>query len=381
MKLNQKLSLVSESPTVKLNALAQSLIAQGKKVINLAVGELDFATPEYIRTGVGKQLARNKYTPTLGLPSLRQMIAKQVTKDYGMKFGVENVAVTAGSKLGLFEILSVILNRGDQVIVPVPYWVSHLEQIRLLGARPVPVPLTSRFDLDVAEIKKSITKKTKAIILNSPHNPTGGIFSRESLKKLRSLISGKPIYVIVDDVYAKINFSKQYTTPAKFAPNRKYLILASSFSKSQALTGWRIGYVAASREVINGINVIQSHMSGNASIISQLAAIEILKQGDKSDKFVAILRKRRDLVAKALRSIPNISFQIPAGAFYFFIDVSQIDKNSRRFCEKLLTRGLAVVPGEAFGSPGFVRLSFAASEKELKQGLKILEEFCKTFKN
>ncbi|MBI4049514.1 MAG: aminotransferase class I/II-fold pyridoxal phosphate-dependent enzyme [Candidatus Doudnabacteria bacterium] len=381
MKLNRTLPLISESPTVKLNSLAKSLAAGGKKIINLTAGELDFDTPAYIRKAVSKQLINNKYTPTLGFWKLRQMLAKQVTQDYGIKFGPENLAVTAGSKSGLYESLSVILNPGDEVIIPVPYWPTHVQQILLLGAKPVLVPLTAEFDLDVSLIKKKITPKTKAVIFNSPHNPTGTVFSRKALQNLQALLSKRSIYVLSDDVYAKINFDKGYVSPAKFVSNKKFLILISAFSKSQALTGWRIGYVAADKRIIDAINAFQSHMSGNASVISQLAAIEILKRRDKADKFVKVLNKRKNLVTRMLRTIRGISFRIPAGAFYFFIDISRIAKNSERFCQNLLRSGLALVPGEAFGKPGFVRLSFAASNSDLVEGLKILKKFCEQSKS
>ena len=379
MNLNPKTKLITESLTVKLNSLANKLSAEGKDIINLTAGELDFPTPLYIQKEIKRKVNLNKYTPTIGITSLRQAIATQIYKDYRWKITADNVAVTSGGKQALFESMFAILEKGDEVIVPSPDWVTYRHQIVLNDAKPVIVPLDKNFDLDTEKIKKAISQKTKAIILNSPNNPTGSIYSNSALLKLQKIVKNKPIYLIVDNVYGKIVYDKTYRTPAIFAPKKEYLILINSFSKSQALTGWRIGYVVAGEKIIEAIASYQSHTTGNASLISQIAAEKITESGDRTDKFVKILKKRRDLADKLLRAIPNVSYELPRGAFYFFIDVSKIEKDTVKFCKRLLAEGLALVPGEAFGFPGFVRLSFSASAPKLIRGLKIFKRFCQKY--
>ena len=380
MNLNPKTNLISESLTLKLNSLANKLKAEGKDIVNLTAGELDFPTPIFVQKEIKAKVGLNKYTPTGGTTSLRNAIARQVYKDYKWKITSSNVAVTAGGKQALFESMFTILKKGDEVIVPSPDWVTYRYQIILNDATPVIVPLDKKFDLDVEKIKKAISKKTKAIILNSPNNPTGSIYSQASLLKLKKILKNKKIYLIVDDIYSKIVYDKTYKSPVFFASDKKYLILINSFSKSQALTGWRIGYVVANEKIIEAINSYQSHTTGNASLLSQIAAEKIIEKGDKTDGFVKILRARKDLVNNLLSTIPRISYEIPKGAFYYFIDVSKIETNTIKFCEDLLDSGLVLVPGDAFGRKGFVRLSFSAEKSKIVKGIKIFKEFCEKYK-
>ncbi len=379
MLLNPKAELLHESLTIKLNTLANKLISEGKSVVNLTAGELNFPTPKYIQTEVKKNLHLNKYTPTLGAPSLREKIAKKIYKDYKWKVSSKNVGVTAGGKQALYECLFAILTPKDEVIVLSPDWVTYRYQIILNDATPVVVPLNENFDLDIIKIKKAISKKTKAIILNSPNNPTGSIYSKATLLKLKKLLKGKNIYLIVDDIYSKIIYDKTYKSPAIFAPDKEKLILINGFSKSQALTGWRIGYVVASEAIIKVINSFQSHTTGNTSLLSQIAAEKILDTGDQNKKFISGLKKQRALTDNLLRSIPKISYKLPSGAFYFFIDISKIEKDGVKFCETLLKKGLALVPGEAFGRAGYVRLSFSAGREKITKGIKILKTFCEKY--
>lgn len=383
MNLNPKTKLITESLTLKLNALALELAREGKSIINLTAGELDFPTPLYVEKEVKRKLNLNKYTPVGGMPSLREAVARLVGKDYKWKISPANVAITAGGKQALFESMFAILQKGDEVILPAPYWVTYKEQIVLNEAVPVVVPLDKKFDLDVEKIKKAISKKTKAIILTSPNNPTGTIYSKGSLLQLKKFLKNKSIYLIVDDTYSKIVYEKSYISPAMFLPSEtyrdKYLILVNSFSKSAALTGWRIGYVVAAPPVIQAVVSFQSHTTGNASVLSQVAGEVIIKRGDKTENFIKVLKKRRDMADSILCTIPKISYELPQGAFYYFIDVSQIEKNTVKFCEQLLKEGLALVPGEAFGLSGFVRLSFSAGADKLLKGIKIFKKFCEKY--
>ncbi len=380
MDLNPKTKIISESLTLKLNFLAKKLATEGKKIINLTAGELDFPTPLSVQKEIKKNLHLNKYTPTVGFESLRQAVAGLVSREYRWKISPKNVAITSGSKQALFESMFAILQKGDEVILPSPDWVTYRNQILLNDAIPVIVPLNEKFDLDVEKIKKAITQKTKAIILNSPNNPTGSIYSKTSLQKLGRILRNKSIYLIVDDIYRKIIYDQTtYVSPMFYAPQKKYLILINGFSKSQALTGWRIGYVVAEEKIIEAINAYQSHTTGNAPLLSQIAAQKVIETGDKTDKFIKVLKARRNMVDKLLRKVSKISYELPQGAFYYFINVSKIETNTVKFCERLLKSGLALVPGEAFGKSGFVRLSFAVSEPELVQGMKIFKKFCEKY--
>lgn len=374
--LNSKTGMISESLTLRLNFLAQKMIASGKKVVNLTAGELDFPTPKHIQKEIIKSVHLNKYTPTVGIYDLREKIAKMISRDYKMKVNAKNVAVTSGSKQALFESFFAVLEKGDEVILPSPYWVTYRHQIVLNDAKPVVVPLDENFDLDVEKIKRSISKKTKAIILNSPNNPTSVNYSSKSLLALKKILKGKNIYLVVDDIYGKIVYKKNYKSPAFFAPDKDLVILINGLSKSQALTGWRIGYVVANERIINAINDYQSHTSGNAPLLSQIAARKAIDRGDDTSKFLKVLNANRLKAFNILKTIPLISFKMPEGAFYFFIDISHLQKNSEKFCMDLLEEGLALVPGEAFGRSGFVRISFSANWIKIKEGLNIFKKFC-----
>ncbi len=376
MFLNSKLNSISESTTIRLNAQAQALATQGIPVANLTAGELDFETPSFIQAEVAQQLKKNKYTPTLGLPELKTAIARDCTKHYKLPIKSQNVAVTAGAKQALSLIMMTLLNPGDEVIIPTPAWVSYEHQVTLCGGKPMFVPLTKSFDLNISAIKKAITKRTKALIINSPHNPTGAIISSASLRALANLLKRNPnLTVISDDIYDRLLYTTPYHPFATFVSSLDQLILVNGFSKSHALTGWRIGYLIASQSFIKALGTIQSHINGNAPLPSQYAALAALKR-DASRSFLRVLTKRRTLVEKALRKIPNITWHTPQGAFYFFINVSKIEPRTDMFCERLLsTERVALVPGETFRAPGWIRMSFACDEQTLTTGLTRLKHF------
>lgn len=377
MKLNKKLYTLTESATIRLNAEARALEKQGVKVFNLTVGELDFETPLHIQRRVAKDLATNKYTHTLGILELRTKIAEDISRRYGWSIRSEQVAVTAGAKQALFNIFQIICNTNDEVIIPTPSWVSYEHQVSLAGAKPIFVPLTKRFDLDVKAIKATLTEKTRAIILNSPHNPTGTVFSNTSLSALAKLLKEKEIFVIADDIYNTLLYTSTYQPISTFFKDKNRLVIINGFSKSHALTGWRIGYLVAAKEIIDANNRLQSHTSGNAAVLSQLGALESFKKNTTSN-FLKILTRRKALVEKMLATIPSLSYTQPQGAFYFFVDVRKFTTDTVTFCEQLLKETqVAVVPGEAFHLPGYFRMSFACNEKDLKEALTRLGAFIK----
>lgn len=373
VELAKRLGAIEESATLALNARVKQMAADGQSVYNLTAGELACETPGYIQEAVALKLNQNKYTPTAGLPDLREAIARHASTFYGKEYEPKNVMAVAGAKPALFAVFLALLNPGDEVIVPVPMWVSYKHAIELAGAVAVEVPLTDEFDIDPAAVKAAITPRTKAIIINSPHNPTGAVYSSNGLSKLVEIIKATSITVVADDLYTKLVYVSDYQPITSFGFEN--LIIINGFSKSQALTGWRIGYIVADPSIIVAINQLASHILGNAPLPSQYAALAALEHDDAPAMF-DVLRQQRDLVCNSLKTISSLRVQEPAGAFYVFIDIRNITRDSVSWCESLLAdQGVALVPGEAFSAPGFARLSFVTDEQTLTEALKRIQLF------
>ncbi|MDP3985862.1 MAG: aminotransferase class I/II-fold pyridoxal phosphate-dependent enzyme [Candidatus Veblenbacteria bacterium] len=378
--INPEIARLEESATLRVNTEAKRLQAAGINVINLTAGELDFSTPSYIRTAVAKHLSENQYTPTLGLLKLRQRIARAASHTYGRVFTSGQVGVTAGSKSGLVEMLRIVVRRGDEVIIPVPAWVSYEHMVRLAGAKPVFVPLNSRYDLDVEAIGRAIHPRTRAIIINSPHNPTGAVFSTTRLRQLARRLKRTNVRVIADDVYRSLTFG-WVRLPSSVKLFGTSTVVVNGFSKSQALTGWRIGYVLAQPELIAALDKLQGHTSGNTSLPAQYAALAALARGEPTQAFCTELAARLNLVLKGLAGLPEVSWVQPRGAFYLFLNIAKCDKDDERFCRRLIqAERVMLVPGSAFRSPGCVRLSLAASRIQLSLGTKRLVRFIRSYR-
>jgi aspartate aminotransferase len=374
--LAERLSSMTESATLALNTRAKQLAAEGQTIYNLTAGELASDTPDYIQAAVAQTLSQNKYTPVAGLPELREAIATNCREFYYLDWiEAANVVVTAGAKPALYATFLALLNPGDEVIMPTPTWVSYKHLIELVGGRVVEVPMTESYDLDTAAIKAALTKRTKAVLLNSPHNPTGTIFSKAALDKLADLLKGRDITIISDDIYAKLVYAEHFTLVPTVGFEQ--LIIINGFSKSQALTGWRIGYVVADSHVAHAITGLLSHMMGNAAVPSQQAALAALERHDQPPaETITTLRRQRELVDEAVAKMPGISYQRPGGAFYAFLDVRDITSDSATWCERLLIKtGVALVPGEAFSAPGFARLTFVTDEATLRKALELIQQF------
>lgn len=375
--LAERMAQLSESATLALNARAKQLAAEGKTIYNLTAGELATETPDYIQEAVAQTLRFNKYTPVAGLPELREQLATESRAFYGLDW-IEpaNVVVTAGAKPALFAVLQTLLNPGDEVIVPVPAWsVTYYPLIELAGGKVVEVPLTVDYDLDPAAIVAQLSDKTRAIIINSPHNPTGTVFSGTALRELAELLKGRGVTVIADDIYSKLVYQDDFTLAASC--EFEQLIIVNGFSKSQALTGWRIGYLIANTEVAQAVTSLLSHVTGNAAVPSQHAALAALTRHDRPPQAtIDALKRQRQMVVDALSGIPGIKHNIPGGAFYVFIDLRELTDNSAEWCERLLLEaGVALVPGEAFSAPGFVRLTFVTDESTLQAALEQIRDF------
>lgn len=374
IRLADRLENIEESATLALNTQAKKMAASGIKVYNFTAGEPSADTPDYIKEHVAKKLDQNHYTPVAGISGLRQAIAEHCQEFYSADWiSDDNVVVTAGGKPGLYLSLLATINPGDEVILPTPAWVSYKYLIELAGGVVVEAKLTDGFDLDCSEIKSKISDRTKLIIINSPNNPTGSIYSNDSLEKLADILNKAGITVLADDMYTKLVYVQGFKPITNFGFEN--LIISSGFSKSQILTGWRIGYVIADNKIIKAITKLQSHMLGNTSNLSQYAGIAGLMHNDKPPALDG-LRENLSLVNRTLKDAPRIKFTPPAGAFYAFIDIRGITKNSLDWCEKLLKKkGVALVPGEAFFAPGFVRLSFTTDKVTLEEGLNKLKQF------
>lgn len=376
VKLAARMAAMNESATLALNARAKQLAAEGRTIYNLTAGELTTSTPEFIQEAVATKLDQNKYTPVAGLAELRQKIADHANEFYGFDWvAAENVVITGGAKPALSAAFLALLDEGDEVIVPVPAWVSYINLIELAGGRAVEVPLTADYDLNVESVVAAITDKTKMIILNSPHNPTGAVFSEASLRTLAAKLKGSNIIVLADDIYSKLVFDDYFAVPKAGFED---LLIINGFSKSQALTGWRVGYMIASAEVASAATSLLSHMTGNAALPSQYAALAAMDKHDlPPQSTLDTLGRNRQLAIDGLAEA-GIKHNVPGGAFYIFLDLRDLTDNSADWCEKLLNEaGVALVPGEAFSTPGFARLTFVADESVLQPALQALKEFVK----
>lgn len=376
IELAGRMGSVRESATMAVDARAKRLAAEGRTIYNLTAGELASDTPDYIQAAVAKKLHLNKYTPPAGLPELRREIAASSREFYGLDWiKPANVVVTASTKPAMYASLLALVNHGDEVILPTPAWPTHNHLIDLVGGIVVEVPLSDDFDLDVDAIAAKISPKTKAIMLNSPHNPTGAVFSEAALKKLATKLKGSDITVIADDIYVKLVYDKNFV-PVPVCDFERVVII-NGFSKSQALTGWRIGYLIADEVIAKAATSLLSHITGNAPLPSQHAALAALERGDRPpEATIKALKRQRQLVDQELKRIRGLKYHLPAGAFYFFLDLRGLTANSAAWCEKLLeSTGVVLVQGEAFGAPGFARLTFTAPEPTLKKALELLKIF------
>lgn len=376
VELADRMGGVKVSATMAVDARAKQLAAEGKTIYNLTAGELAGDTPDYIQAAVAKKLHLNKYTPAAGLLELRREIAQSAREFYGLDWiRPANVVATASTKPAMYASLLALVNHGDEVILPIPAWPSHSHLIQLVGGVPVTVPMTDEFDLNVKAITAKITPKTKAIMLNSPHNPTGAIFSKKALTGLAATLRGSNITVIADDIYAKLVYDDSFVPVPACGFER--IVIINGFSKSQALTGWRIGYLIADEAVAKAATGLLSHITGNAPVPSQHAALAALERGDRPpEATIKSLKRQRQLVDEELKRIPGLKYHLPGGAFYFFLDLRGLTENSAIWCEQLLeSTGVALVPGEAFDAPGFARLTFTSDEPTLKKALAALREF------
>ena len=382
--VSERIKNIAPSATLAVDAKAKQLKKEGKNVLNFGAGEPDFNTPENIKEAAKRAIDNNitRYTPVGGIPELREAIAKKFREINKISYDASEVAVSAGGKHVLYNIAMALLNENDEAILPVPYWVSFEEIIKLTGAKAVFCNTGDKFKLTAKDVENKITNKTKMLILNSPSNPSGAIVDKAEIEKIAKLAVQHNFYVVADEVYEYFAYGKKdIASIASLNGEIKNLtVTANSFSKTYAMTGWRVGYCGANREIIKGIESLQGHSTSNISNIAQMAALEALNGPQDSIKvMIKAFDERRKFMHKRLNEMQGVSCVEPEGAFYAFPDISGTGMESTEFSSKLLEEALvAVVPGIAFGSDKHVRLSYAASMEDIRQGMDRMEKWVKS---
>ncbi|KTD11926.1 aspartate aminotransferase [Legionella gratiana] len=388
--LATRVQKVKPSPTLAVAAKATQMRAQGHDVINLGTGEPDFDTPNYIKDAaiLAIQQGHTKYTAVDGIPELKEAIKNKFKKDNGLDYQLNQILVSVGGKQSCYNLCQALLNPGDEVIIPAPYWVSYPDMVLLADAIPVVISTTpaQRYKINAQQLEQAITSKTRLIFLNSPSNPSGVAYTLDELNALAEVLKKHPqIVIATDDMYEHILWSQPFANILNACPELyDRTIVLNGVSKAYAMTGWRIGYAAGPASLMNAMKTIQSQSTSNPCSIAQRAAVAALTGGHESVlEMVKAFHQRHDFVASRLQDIPGIEV-IPAdGTFYIFPSVQAIIEkrgyaNDLEFSEKLLTEaGVALVPGSAFGNEGCIRLSFATSMEILQDALNRLQDFCK----
>ncbi len=385
-KLSDRISRLSESQTIAMARRSRELIAKGVDIISLSLGEPDFHTPENVKTAAKKAIDSDfsYYTHVSGYQELRQSIAKKLKRDNNLDYIADNIVVSTGAKQSIANAVLALVNPGEEVLVPAPYWVSYLEIIKLAEGKSVIIPtdITTNFKVTAAQLEAAITPKTKLLMFSSPCNPTGSVYSKEELKAIAEVVAKHDnLFILSDEIYEHINFCGRHESIAQFDSMKERTIIVNGVSKSFAMTGWRGGYIAAPDWIAKGCDKIQGQFTSATSSITQKAMQTAMETDPKSiQPMCEEFRKRRDLVYGLIKDIPGMKSNLPDGAFYFFPDISwyfgksdgnTTVKNGTDLCMYLLDKAhVAIVPGEAFGDDRYVRFSYATSEDKLKEAMR-----------
>lgn len=390
MDFTNRINRVSVSLTIGMAKKARELKQQGKDVISLSLGEPDFDTPDHIKSAAIAAINRGetKYPPVTGILPLKEAIVNKFKRDYDLYFALNQVMVSTGAKQCLMNIILSLVQEGDEVVIPLPYWVSYSEMVKFAGGKCVFVPskFEQGFALDLDALEASITTKTKVLIFSSPSNPAGSVLSKEQLKKVAEIVAKNPQMVIVsDEIYEHINFEGQHISISQFKEIRDQLVIINGVSKGFAMTGWRLGYMAGPVNIVAACDKLQGQFTSGANHIAQWAAVEALTGDMKpTQEMVQTFKTRRDLMVSLLSEIPGLEIDRPKGAFYLFPRISNFlgktiqgveIKDSMDFCSVILDHALvSLVPGVAFGMDDHVRISYASSEKDLREAVKRIKE-------
>jgi len=384
-ELAGRISTISVSSTMKVAAEAERLRRGGADVVDFSAGEPDFPTPENIKRAAIDAIDQNftKYTNAGGTEDLKQAICDRHKTDYGTAYNTKECIVTVGGKHAIFNLVQALIDPGDEVIIPVPYWVTYKDVVNYAGGKCVFVETDEQdgFQLTSAMVERALTPRTKLVMINSPSNPSGAVFARDQLERIVRVTHERGIWLMTDECYHRFLYDLEPFSMASLPAAKETVVVAGSLSKTYAMTGWRIGFVLGPAPVVGGIMKLQSHSTSNPTSISQKAAIEAVRGPQESvTTMLAEYRRRRDYVVARLRQIPGVKANEPQGAFYAYPNVSVAFRgaigNSLQFAEQLLSEELvAVVPGEAFGTQEHVRISYATSMAELERGLNRLHQF------
>jgi aspartate aminotransferase len=386
MDISARAAQLSPSLTLSIDSKAKAMKAEGIDVCGFGAGEPDFDTPEHIKQAciAALEAGFTKYTPSAGLPELRQAIAEKLEADNQISYRASQIVVSSGAKHSCYNAILATCQPGDEVLIPSPYWVSYPDMVRLAGAEPVIVQTTERngWKMRASDFENAMTPRTKMVILNSPGNPTGAVYTREELEGIVEVAAEEDIYILSDEIYEKLVYDDtKHVSIASLSPEAYGLtITVNGFSKAYAMTGWRLGYMAAPEAVAKAVDNIQSHSTSNPCSFAQKGAVAALKGdpqalADMRDEF----SMRRDYMFDRITKIPNITAVKPLGAFYILVNISQLGLSSPNFADRLLSKAnVAVVPGVAFGDDRTVRLSYATSIDIIKKGLDRFQDFCRT---
>ncbi len=385
MELAQRATILTPSLTLSIDSKAKAMKAEGIDVCGFGAGEPDFDTPDHIKAAAKAALDAGftKYTPSSGLLELRQAIADKFAADNKLAYKPNQIVVSSGAKHSCYNAILATCQPGDEVIIPAPYWLSYPEMVRLAGADPVFVATTEAngWKMTAEEFQAAMTPRTKLVILNSPGNPTGSVYTREELQAIVEVAADEEILILSDEIYEKLTYDgAEHVSVASLPGAADITITINGFSKAYAMTGWRLGYLGAPEAIAKAIDAIQSHSTSNPTSFAQKGAIAALK-GDQQP--VADMRDefdvRRQYMIGRLQKIPRVSVVTPQGAFYALVNISQLGLSSTNFADRLLSKHhVAVVPGVAFGDDRTVRLSYATSMDVINKGLDRFEEFCRT---
>ncbi len=388
MQLTDRINVLSESITIAITTLAQELRAQGKNVLSFSAGEPDFGTPRVIKDAAIRAIENDKtrYTAVDGIPELKAAIVEKLERDNGLKYAPNQVIANNGAKHSLFNLFQATIQDGDEVIIPAPYWVTYPELVKYSGGVPVAIETddTTGFKITPQQLRDAITPKTKMLVITTPSNPTGAVYSREELEALAEVLEGTDIIVASDEMYEKLIYKGEFTSVASVSEDMfRRTVTINGLSKSVAMTGWRFGYMAsADTEMIKATKKLQSQSTSNINSITQYAAIKGLD--GSADNDIEMMRKafeaRRLEAVELVNAIDGLSVVAPDGAFYLFVNIKGVTEDSLTFCKRLLEeKEVAVVPGVAFGLDGYFRFSFATDIETIREGIGRIADFVKNY--
>ena len=396
MEATERVKNIAPSLTLEITAKAKKMKAEGISVIGFGAGEPDFNTPDYINDAAKKaiDIGFTKYTAASGMPELKRAVCEKFRKDNHLEYTEDQIVISSGAKSSLFHAIEAIVQEGDEVLLPSPYWLTYPELVALAGGKTVYVPASKEngYKVTVNDLQKALTPKTKALIFNSPNNPTGAVYSEEEVRKIAAFVEETGIYVIADEIYEKLVYggAKHYSIAQYSEKVKEQTIVINGVSKTYSMTGWRIGYLAAPKNIAKAIGSMQSHTASNPCSIAQYATVAALSGGeDFIEKMIKTFDERRRYVYDRLSHMKGVDCAKPEGAFYVFADVSALYgksfdgekiEGSLQFASAALKKGVALIPGIAFGDDKSIRLSYAISMEDIKEGLNRLEQFISELK-